>query len=103
LNKKKKRKRKLKKKTHTHNINAKHSIHWKEKLIVERENMMIMINPILIKNDRYSSSKIARNKEQVIGATMIVEQWTHTQVCNQFRDYVRMEHSLFFFSAMSIH
>jgi hypothetical protein len=49
-------------------------------MIVEREKMMITINPILVKNDRYSSSIIAKNKEQVIGATMIVEQWTHTQV-----------------------
>lgn len=53
-------------------------------MIVERNinkpNLMMMINPTLIKNDRYSSNRIARNKEQVIGATMIVEQWTHTQV-----------------------
>jgi hypothetical protein len=42
--------------------------------------MMKMINSTLITNDRYSSKKIARNKEQVIGAAMTVEQWTHTQV-----------------------
>ncbi len=42
--------------------------------------MMIMINSTLVTNDRYSLNKIARNKEQVIGAVMTVEQWTHSQV-----------------------
>lgn len=46
----------------------------------DKHNLMMMINPTLVTNDRYSSTKIAKNKEQVIGATMIVEQWTHTQV-----------------------
>jgi hypothetical protein len=43
--------------------------------------MMMVINPTLVTNDRYSSNQVARNKEQVIGAAMTVEQWTHTQVC----------------------
>ena len=42
--------------------------------------MMMMINPILVTTDRRSSSKITRNKEQVIGAVMMAEKWTHTQV-----------------------
>ncbi|CAF1108203.1 unnamed protein product [Rotaria sp. Silwood1] len=43
--------------------------------------MMMMINPTLITNDRYSSNKITRNKEQVIGAVIIAEQWNHAQRC----------------------
>ncbi|CAF4629169.1 unnamed protein product [Rotaria socialis] len=43
--------------------------------------MMMMINPVLITNDRYSSNKIAWNKEQVIAAVMIAEQWNHGQRC----------------------
>jgi hypothetical protein len=53
-------------------------------MIVERnfdkQNMVMMINPTLITDDRYSLKQIARNKEQVIGAAMTVEQWNHTQV-----------------------
>jgi hypothetical protein len=49
--------------------------------LLKKENMMIMINPILVANDRYSSNKITRNKEQIIGAAMTVEQWSHAQVC----------------------
>jgi len=52
-------------------------------MIVERnldQQKMMMINPTLVTNDRYSLNKVARNKEQVIGAAMTVEQWVHTQV-----------------------
>ncbi len=42
---------------------------------------MMLINPTFVANDRYSLNKIARNKEQVIGATMTVEKWNHSQVC----------------------
>jgi hypothetical protein len=46
----------------------------------DQENMMMMINPTLVKNDRFSSNKITMNKEQVIGGAMTVEQWSHPQV-----------------------
>lgn len=42
--------------------------------------MTLMLNPTLIKHDRFSSNRLARNKEQVIGAVMIVEHWNHSQV-----------------------
>jgi len=49
--------------------------------ILDQENSSItMINPKLFTTDRHSSSRIARNKEQVIAAVMTVEQWNHTQV-----------------------
>lgn len=46
----------------------------------EKENRMITINPIFFSNDRALSTRIARNKEQIIGATTSVQQWNHSQV-----------------------
>ncbi len=62
------------------NISMPKSIYYAKKRNFNKQNMMMMINSTLVTNDRYSSKKIARNKEQVIGAAMTVEQWTHTQV-----------------------
>ena len=47
---------------------------------LDKDNRMITINPIFVSNDRALSTRIARNKEQIIGATTTVQQWSHTQV-----------------------
>ena len=40
------------------------------------------INPVLMVSDRHVSTQVTMNKEQVLGAVMTVEQWSHSQVPN---------------------
>lgn len=51
-----------------------------EKMFDQENGSIMVIDPKLFTNDRQSSSRIARNKERVLGAVITVEQWTHTQV-----------------------